>query len=276
MSPENTHLPLATCNLPLLTMRFIVREQSYEKPVAAGMWRYERNGEPTGAVESWRLTQPTDGIELLRVDLDARDAPSGHSYLYHLIRQDNGHFGTLSAGCFERLNYRFWGDGLQVEGTVLFEETATTAGSVQAVHNLRTVNGTTYEEEMGFSLSTPFWFSSSTGLGLLANLKDGETATSASDPGRRSVQAVTLNSSFNKPSDAFQLQMVKLKISTNDNAVNKGKVQVANREQSIRPFTISWLNQTRTIWFNEQSWPLKMERNDGLTAVETRYIQYQS
>ena len=53
-------------------MRFIVKEQDYEKPIGAGLMRYELDGVPTGAVEHWRLTEATEGYEVLRVDLDAR------------------------------------------------------------------------------------------------------------------------------------------------------------------------------------------------------------
>ncbi len=60
-------------------MRFIVHEQAYEKPIAAGQLRYERDGRATGAIESWRLTRAVEGYEILRVDLDARTAESGHS-----------------------------------------------------------------------------------------------------------------------------------------------------------------------------------------------------
>ncbi|MGB4873356.1 MAG: hypothetical protein WBP47_25115 [Candidatus Promineifilaceae bacterium] len=42
-------------------MRFIIKEQSYEQVIAAGQYRYERDGRATGAVEHWRLTAVTDG-----------------------------------------------------------------------------------------------------------------------------------------------------------------------------------------------------------------------
>ncbi len=37
-------------------MRFIIHEQPFERIVAAGQYRYEQAGQPTGAVEHWRLT----------------------------------------------------------------------------------------------------------------------------------------------------------------------------------------------------------------------------
>ena len=64
-------------------MRFIIHELPYERPLLAGRLRYERDGQPTGAIEFWRLTDAVDGYRFLRVDLDARDAASGRSWLYH-------------------------------------------------------------------------------------------------------------------------------------------------------------------------------------------------
>ncbi len=94
-------------------MRFIIRELPYERPLLAGRLRYERDGVPTGAVESWRLTQALDDYRFLRVDLDAREAPSGRSSLFHV---------TLNpAGRPEQIKYRLWGNGPEVSGTAVWE-----------------------------------------------------------------------------------------------------------------------------------------------------------
>ncbi|MCL4266283.1 MAG: hypothetical protein KJ069_23960 [Anaerolineae bacterium] len=142
-------------------MRFIVHEQAYEKPIASGLLLYERDGRATGAVESWRLTKAVEGYEILRVDLDARAAESGHSYLYHLVRRADGRA--------ERLSYRFWGDDLMVEGNLLLADTAVT--------NTRTVNGQTSTEDVELEPGYGFWFPSSVGLGLLAGFGGGTAVT---------------------------------------------------------------------------------------------------
>ncbi len=219
-------------------MRFIVREQANEKPIAAGLLRYERAGRPTGAVEQWRLTSPMNGYEVLRVDLDARDAPSERSYLFHLVRQQNGRF--------ERLGARFWGDDIIVEETLIFEN--------ERITGSRTVKGTTYPIDSPNSL---FWFPSTVGLGLLANHVGEETA-------------VTLNTQFNSHTETFDLQHVTLQTSLGD----ASSLIIGTREFAVRPFTIRWADQARIVWLDEYNWPLKMERGDGLTAVETRYIRY--
>ena len=71
-------------------MRFIIHELPYERPLLSGRLRYERDGVPSGAVESWRLTAAVDGYRFLRVDVDAREAPSGRSWLYHLTLNPAG------------------------------------------------------------------------------------------------------------------------------------------------------------------------------------------
>lgn len=221
-------------------MRFIVREQPTETPIAAGLLRYERDGAPTGAVEHWRLTRPLAGYEVLRVDLDAREADSGHTYLYHLVRQENGRP--------DRLAYRFWGDGLRVAGTLLFDDTSITG--------TRSVNDVTYEEDMDLAAGIGFWFPSSVGLGLLAGFEGGT--------------AVTLDSASREPSAVFRLQVV-------ETAVTRGEASeltVAGKPVTVRPFTLRWAASERTVWLDERQWPMKMKRDDGLTAVETRAIRY--
>ncbi|GIK56647.1 MAG: hypothetical protein BroJett015_23100 [Chloroflexota bacterium] len=217
----------------LADMRFIVHEQPYEKPIAAGRLRYERDGRATGAVESWRLTQAVEGYEVLRVDLDARPAESEHSYLYHLVRRADK--------TPERLSYRFWGDDLMIEGTVLLEDTVVT--------NTRTVNGTTYTDDVELEPGYGFWFPSSVGLGLLAGFGGGTAVT------LESVSSEQLAVSSERVS-AFGLQVV--------------AVVVAGE----RPLTIRWLENERRIWLDEHGWVVKMRRGDGLTAVETRAIWY--
>ncbi|HFQ94226.1 MAG TPA: hypothetical protein ENK32_09470 [Anaerolineae bacterium] len=214
-------------------MRFIVKEQRYEKPIAAGLLRYERDGRTTGAAEQWRLTQAVDGYDILRVDLDARAALSGRSSLFHLVRRGNGRP--------ERLNYRFWGDGLEIRGTLLFAETRVTA--------TRTVNGETFSEEVELPEGYGFWFPSSVGLGLLAGFGGGTAATLSS---------------------VFSLQVV-------DVALVEGEpveLEIARRVMVVRPLTIRWQDEKRTVWLDEHEWPVMMRRGDGLTAVETHYIWY--
>lgn len=219
-------------------MRTLIRELPYERPIAAGRYRYQRDGEPTGATESWRLTAAAEGYRFLRVDLNAQAAPSGDSYLYHL---------TLDAdGRPDRLSFRFFGSAFQAGGNLLFDEDAVTLA--------RTVNGRRFEEERELAPGYAFWFPATAGLALLAaNAGDDETAPT-----------VTL-----EKEERFALRLVDLRL-------RSGRSQqhaIMGKQVALRPLTLSWADQQRTIWIDQYDWPLKMERED-LTAVETRYVRY--
>lgn len=227
-------------------MRFLVKEQRYEKQIAAGQFRYELDGEPTGAVETWRLNKAMDGYEILRVDLDAREAESGHSYVYHLVRQANGHP--------ERLAYRFWGDcesvgHLEIEGTLLFEE--------QSILGTRSVNGVTYAEDMDIKRGIGFWFPSTIGLGLAANMKSGT--------------AVTLNSIISGR-ETLALQQIDMQVTpVVDDLVD---IEIAGKTIKATSWQLTWNNHTRFVMRDEHGWPVHMQREDQLTAVETLNIWY--
>lgn len=207
-------------------MRFILAEQPYETVLASGQLQYQQDGRATGAVETWQLSQALDGYQLVRVDLDARQAASGHSYLYHLLRQANGRP--------ERLEYRFWQAGVLLAGRLLFTDTAVIAR--------RTINGTTYEEELPWTAQTHFWFPASVGLGLLVPFDSGT--------------AVTLSGPPNESAALFQIQTVEVHITPYAEAA----------------YRITWPNNERIIWVNQHNWPIKMVRDNGLTAVETRAL----
>ena len=230
-------------------MRFIVKEQSYEKPIGAGLFRYELDGVPTGAVEQWRLSQALEGYEVLRVDLDAREAASGHSYLYNLVRQANGKP--------ERLAYRFWGDGLQVAGTLLFAETNITG--------TRTVNGRTHEEDLDIEPGTPFWFPSAIGLGLIVKARSGSGIT-----------AVTLNGAAGGD-DTLALQWVKVDVFFM--ITDTKPWQVAGKTIETVPTMVRWNGNQRIVVRDQDYWPVAIQRPnfaDGklLSARETQYIWY--
>jgi hypothetical protein len=240
-------------------VRFLVREQEYERPLASGQLRYERDGQPTGAVESWRWSQGTPGYRILRVDLDARAAPSGHSYLYNLVQRENGRF--------EQLKYRFWADGVQLKGNVLLEDTEIVA--------TREVHEQYVSEETAVTPGYRFWFPSSVGLGLLEN--SGLRKEQMDDEAMvDSVPTVTLRAptgevmlTADRPWP-FGLIQVMVKRSWG----RPEMMTVARQEVRIRPLILQWANQQRTVWLEQSGLVLKMERDDGLTAVVTRLIRY--
>lgn len=230
-------------------MRFIIHEQPYEKPLAAGRLHYQVDGRATGAVESWRLTTAVSGYRFLRVDLDAREAESGRSTLYHVVLGEDAHV--------QRLKYRFWDEGEHVAGNLLLQEELVIAS--------RKIGETAVEEEMTLPAEYWFWFPTSVGLSLLAGAADKGTVT-----------AVTLNTVVDEPvsveTDFFTLQRFDVSLTLG----GEEELTVARHELAVRPLSVRWADQERTVWLDEHNWPVKMVRDDGLTAVETRYLRYQS
>jgi hypothetical protein len=241
-------------------MRFLMREQAYERPLAAGQLRYERGGQPTGAVESWRWTTATPGYQILRVDLDARAAPSGHSYLYNLVQRENGRF--------EQLRYRFWANGVQLKGNVLLED--------EAIMATREVNEVYLSEETAVLPGYRFWFPSSVGLGLLGSSGFGNERIGAGETGD-SMQTITLQA----PTGAavltadppWPLELVQVEVERTWGRPET--MRVAGEEVSVRPLTLTWSHQRRTVWLDQLGIVWKMTRDDGLTAVAIRTVHYQ-
>lgn len=220
-------------------MRFIIREQDFEQPLASGRWQYELAGRPTGAIESWRLTAVAEGYRFLRVDLDARETDSGHSHLYHLA--------MTAAGRPERLKFRFFSQDALIAGDLLFENDTLTL--------LRDINDQHVEQELVMEHGWIFWFPAATGLSLLATEGDDGAA----------VAAATLDVAANLALHATSICRT---------FGPEEKLAVARQTVAARPCLIRWAGQARTIWLDAAGWPVKMVRDDGLTAVETQYIRY--
>lgn len=224
-------------------MRFIIHEMSYEKPVTAGRWLYQLDNQPTGAHEEWRLTEAVDGYHFLRVDLDARFAPSGRSTLYHLTLDENGDA--------VQLKYRFWADNLEMIGNVLLEE--------DAVIFTRETVGDRQEAVLGVPKGYAFWFPATAGLGLLVGLGNRESHT-----------AVTLQTAVDDRESLMNPMITAVSI----NEEGTEPIVVMGEDKTVRRLAIRWEDQQRTLWIDEQGWPLQMRRNDGLTAVLSRQIVY--
>lgn len=225
-------------------MRFIIHEMPYEVPLTAGQWRYVLDGEATGAVEEWRLTEAVEGYRFMRVDLDARAAPSGRSYIYHLTLDE--------AGKPVQLKYRYWATGTEIIGTVLLE--------ADAVIVTREGSSGRQEDVLMVPTGYVFWFPATAGLGLLAGLMGHESRT-----------AVLLQTATADP----DLLMSPLLTEVSIDKTEASMIEVMGKEESARGLTIRWEDQQRNLWVDEDGWPLRMKRDDGLTAVLTRAIKYQ-
>jgi hypothetical protein len=218
-------------------MRTLIRELPYETPLAGGRYRYERGGQPTDAVESWRLSAAVDGYRFLRVDLNAQEAASGDNYLYHLVLGPQG--------MPERLNFRFFNRRLQIKGLLLFEG--------ERVSLTRQVNGQRFEEETVLTPPYLFWFPASAGLSLLA-----QALPASGQPG------LSLNSEAD-----FALWNGPLSVQSG----SPQTIEIMGRSLSTRPLHLEWGEEKRTIWLDDYNWPVQVQRRD-LIAKETRYLRY--
>ncbi|MDX1412568.1 MAG: hypothetical protein R3293_00145 [Candidatus Promineifilaceae bacterium] len=225
-------------------MRFIIHEQPYERPVSSGMWRYYHGNQPTGAVEKWRLTDAVDGFYFMRVDLDARAAASGRSYLYHLTADNHGHP--------VQLKFRLWDGDKEIIGLVLLEK--------DTVIVTREINGHRLEDVLPVENGYAFWYPASTGLGLLS---------------ARQMETVLTGVSLRTETGTIETEMspfvTKLELIDGENQ----DMQLMDQSRTMKKRTIRWNEQQRTLWLDENRWPLKMERSDGLVAVESKYILFQ-
>jgi hypothetical protein len=219
-------------------MRFIIHELPYERPLLAGQLRYQRDGQPTGAVESWRLTCAVDGFRFLRVDLDARAAASGRSMLFHATLNPDGRL--------EQLKYRFWGDGLEVNGTLVSETGNWLAG--------RTVNGTGYQDE---ATGEGFWFPTAMGLGLLGRMRGG-------------LRAVTLETEPADPAGMMGLREFGIHVQS----AEPEWMSVSGETVEATSLTIDWPGNRRTVWMDADNRVLRLMRHDGLSATAARLVRY--
>lgn len=219
-------------------MRFLVHELPFEQPVAAGRYTYFRDGQPTGVIESWRMTAVVDGYHILRVDLDARQAPGGESTLYHL---------TLNpAGQPERLNFRFFRPGRRVQGNVLFEPGRLILS--------RETDGNRQDGEQEILPGTLFWFPTAAGFSLLNSCRGAVSGQ----------PAVILDRE-----DRFTLQPVSLDVATGVPEV----IAVRGVNVETQPVTIRWTGRERRLWLDAHCWPVQVQRGD-LVAVTTQYARY--
>jgi hypothetical protein len=218
-------------------MRRLIPELAYEKPIASGRYRYARQGRATGAIENWALSQTPEGF-FLRVDLDAQEAASGASYLFHLTLD-----GALHP---QRLAFRWFAPGRDVSGNVLFDD--------ERITQARLVNGTRLEMEIEVTPGYLFWFPATAGLSLLAGAQP--------EPGRR--PALTL-----RGDDDFALLYT---VASYDAAADE-TITVMGEPQLTRVRTLLWQDERRRMWIDAYDWPVRMERND-LVATEIRYLRY--
>lgn len=106
-------------------MRYLLKTQPYEKPIAAGSFRYEQDGVPNGIVEHWQYSHALDGFKFFRIDVDARELGSeGYSTLYNVVigpdgRPENVKFRHFTTAPPATKN------GLKLKGQIIFDDEIT-------------------------------------------------------------------------------------------------------------------------------------------------------
>ena len=219
-------------------MRFIIHELPYERPLLAGQMRYARDGQPTGAVEAWRLSDAADGYRFLRVDLDARAAASGRSWLYHV---------TLDAtGRPQQVKARYW-DGQHAVAVAAVRE----GGEWLAT---REVDGASYAD---VARGEVLWFPAASGLALLRH-----------DPGP--ARGVTLLMDTTDPARVLALVETPVEVTLGAAA----QETIGDEALAVRPLSVAWGHNRRMVWLDDAGRPLRLWRDDGLTAAAERLVRY--
>ncbi len=125
-------------------MRFVLKTQPYEKPIAAGSFRYEQDGVSLDIIEHWSLNHALDGYKFFRVDVDGRNLKTdGYSTLYNVVLSPDGqpenvkfrHFTTAPIAA---------DNGLKVKGQIVFDD--------GLIYVSREIGDMRYEDEFAESL----------------------------------------------------------------------------------------------------------------------------
>ncbi len=227
-------------------MRFLMREMEYEKPIASGRFRYEREGKPTGLVEAWRFTRALEGFYFLRVDMDTHNPFNQEICLYHLLLNP--------AMNIERLKFRYFGSRIEIEGDLQFTNHIVTLNRV-IIDKLKNTKKRQVEE-ISVESDAVFWFPSIVGLGLVAS-KDSKDS-------RRSFLSLDKDSYF-----ASLRGTARFIWGEEEDTV------VMRQNVAVRPCSISWDTDTVRLWLDDFGWPIGASFADGLSATEIAYLRYE-
>jgi hypothetical protein len=220
-------------------MRFLIREQEFETPIASGRFQYEKEGQPAGVIESWRLTEVINDYSFLRIDLDKRESDQEQSILFHVVLNP--------AGKPERVKARL----ISMESSMLSDI------SIQEQSALLTgeINGKRFEDEKKYGSNTIFWFRTVIGYGLLAR--------------NSGIDKKPLGLEFNFRKVSLMNQKIAITEIGTSEVLDKGHGNFV-----VRPYLISWNNKRKRVWLDDGNWPIKMDFGNNLMATDTQPIRY--
>jgi hypothetical protein len=229
-------------------VRFLIREQEYEVPLAGGRFEYPA----TGAVETWRLTAAEE-FRVLRVDLDARSAEPATSTLFHVL--------LTSDWQPERLTYRQFGAEGSFGGTVIVQ-----GGRFLHSRDAPAVGPAGDIEEVDFGLVGELprlWFPSALGRCLAVAGKDVPDAGQA------------VNSAALLPAEGgrgFTLAWHTLRLTT----LAREEIVVGRRRLPAAPISVEGGTGRWTIWLDSWRLPLRVDVSGEVVAAETHNIRYEA
>jgi len=215
-------------------MRFIIREQEYEQLLAAGRLKYR-----SGVLESWRLTGAVDGYTVMRIDLDRRDAGQQRSTLIHLLINPGGQL--------ERAKLRDFSTGSDLSGDVLVDG------------NSMDVSRATETGVMHDLIKRP------AGFGLLL-------------PGLVGLALFVWHASHDQDHSAIWLdparQFAPRQVSVEIDPMEQESIAVTGQTLVVRPYLIGQNGNHQTIWLDEYGLPVRVDDEEGLRALEDRYVRH--
>jgi hypothetical protein len=215
-------------------MRFIIREQEYEKLLASGRLKYR-----SGALESWRLTEAVDGYRVMRIDLDWRDAGKAISRLFHLLLDPDGRL--------ERAKVREFSPDDELIVDILPDGdsfSVSRAGAQGVAHDL-------VARPDDFGLILP----SLIGLALFVrHAKD-----------KQESRAILLDPA---------LQMAPRQVTVEIDVLEEERFAVTGQTVAVRPYLISQNGTLQTVWLDKYGLPVRVDDERGLRALEDRYVRH--
>lgn len=81
---------------------------------------------------------------------------------------------------------------------------------------------------------------------------------------------VTMSAAAAEPSELMKLVEMPVMIELGEAILE----DVAGELLPVRPLQVSWKEQGRTVWIDPEGRPLRLLRDDGLTAVAERLVRY--
>lgn len=215
-------------------MRFIIREQEYEKLLAAGRLKYR-----SGAFESWRLTEAIDGYTIMRIDLDRRDTGSASTTLIHLLLD--------AGGRLERTKLRHYSPHSDISVDALVDRDSLSI-SRSAASDL---SQDEFDLPRGFGLMLP----GVVGMALLVRSVRAE----------KQLAMIVLD-----PAQRYAPRRASMEIS----AMAEETFVVTGQTVAVRPYLIRHDETNQKIWLDSYGLPVRIDDEEGLKAVKDRYVRH--